>query len=114
MGTKYNGQEAYLHAYAASCFRWRCLICNKEAQDQLGIEEQFLGDGKVVFTDGIDGSKWVYCISCKSAITFNVSPDTQNNKLKPKDGLSNANLMSAKVIKVKQVTPLALQGRSTK
>ena len=50
----------------------------------------------------------------KSAITFNVSPDTQNNKLKPKDGLSNANLMSAKVIKVKRVTPPALQGRSTK
>ena len=50
----------------------------------------------------------------KSAITFNVSPETQNNKLKPKDDLSNANLMSAKVIKVKQVTPPALQGRSTK
>ena len=53
-------------------------------------------------------------VAIKSAITFNVSPETQNNKLKAKDGLSNVNLISAKVIKVKWVNPYITQGRSSK
>ena len=28
---------------------------------------QFLGDGQVVFTDAVDGSKWVFCTGCKQA-----------------------------------------------
>ena len=53
-------------------------------------------------------------VVAKSIITFNVSLQTQNNKLEAKDGLLNANLMSAKVIKVKWVTPSITQGRSAK
>ena len=67
MSTENNGQHSYLDAYAASCLGWKCLICSKEAQDQIGIHMQFVGDEKVVFTDSIDDSKWVFCTTCKQA-----------------------------------------------
>ena len=38
-----------------------------EAKDQISIEDQFLADDFVIFTDGIDGSKWVFCTTCKKA-----------------------------------------------
>ena len=57
--------DPYLHAYASDSLGWKCFICNEEAKDQIGIEEQFLADYYVVFTDCIDGSKWVFCTSCK-------------------------------------------------
>ena len=62
-----NNQDAYLQAYAVTCLGWKCFICNEEAKDQIGIQMQFLGDGQVVFTDEVDGSKWVFCTGCKQA-----------------------------------------------
>ena len=57
--------DPYLHAYACECFGWKCFIGNEEAMDQIGIEEQFLADGYVVFTDSLDRSKWVFCTTCR-------------------------------------------------
>ena len=65
MTTKPIELDPYLHAYACDCFGWKCFICNQEAKDQIGIEDQFLGDGKVVLKDGFDDSKWVFCTICK-------------------------------------------------
>ena len=48
--------DPYHHAYALSCFGWT-LVCSIEAKDQIGLEMAWLGDEKVVYTDGIDGSK---------------------------------------------------------
>ena len=59
--------DPYQHAYACDCLGWKCFICNNEAKDQIGLEEQFLADGCIVFTDGIDDSKWVFCTTCKNA-----------------------------------------------
>ena len=36
-------------------------MCNIEVKDQIGLEMAWLGDEKVVYTDGFDGSKWVCC-----------------------------------------------------
>ena len=57
--------DSYLHAHACDCLGWKCFICNGEAKDQIGIEDQFMADEYVVFTDGIDGSKWVFFSTCK-------------------------------------------------
>ena len=59
--------DPYHHGYACACLGWKCYICNEEAKDQIGIEEQFLADDFVVFTDDIDRSKWVFCTTCKKA-----------------------------------------------
>ena len=59
--------DPYHHAYACDCLGWKCFICNKEAKDQIGLEDQFLADGYTVFTDSIDGAKWVFCTTCKKA-----------------------------------------------
>ena len=59
--------DAFYQAYALSIFGWKCLICNNEAKDQIGIEMAWLGDEQVVYTDSIDGSKWVRCNVCKEA-----------------------------------------------
>ena len=59
--------DPYQPAYASYCLGWKCFICKKEAKDQIGIEDQFLADYCVVFTDGIDGSKWVFYMTCKKA-----------------------------------------------
>ena len=45
--------DAYHHAYALSIFDWKCLICNIEAKDQIGLENDWLGNEKVVYTDGL-------------------------------------------------------------
>ena len=49
--------DPYHHAYALSFFRWKCLICNIEAKDQIELEMAWPGDEKVTYTDGLDGSK---------------------------------------------------------
>ena len=46
--------DSYLHAYAYDCLGWKCFICNEEAKDQIDNKEQFMADGYIVFTDGID------------------------------------------------------------
>ena len=57
--------DSYLHAHACDCLGLKCFICNEEAKDQIGIEDQFIADDYVVFTDSIDGSKWVFYTTCK-------------------------------------------------
>ena len=61
--------DPYHHAYALSCFGWKCLVCSIEAKDQIGLEMVWLwlGDKKVVYTDSIDGSKWECCNGCKKS-----------------------------------------------
>ena len=56
------------------------------------------------------------CIAlcAKNATTCNVLLQKQRNKLKQKDGLLSAGLMSAKGINVKRVTHSTIQGRSAK
>ena len=61
-----RGAEAYLHAYAASIFGWKCVICSIEAPDQLGLNGQHTASETSVYTDGIDHSKWVTCAKCNS------------------------------------------------
>ena len=56
--------DAYEHAKCVDLFKWKCLICSVEARDQVGLEMQHIGDG-VVYTDGIDHTKWVCCHGCK-------------------------------------------------
>ena len=56
--------DAYEHAQCVESFQWKCLICSVEARDQVGLEMQHISDG-VVYTDGIDGSKWLCCNKCK-------------------------------------------------
>ena len=70
--------DSYHHAYALSCFGWKCLVCSIEAKDQIGLEMARLGDEKVVYTDGIDGSKWVCCNGCKKCFHLScVTGDTE-------------------------------------
>ena len=59
--------DPYHHAYACACLGWKCYICSEEAKDQISIEDQFLADDYVIFTDGIEGSKWVFCTTCKKS-----------------------------------------------
>ena len=63
--TKKN--KAYYHAYAVSIFGWKCIICNFEAQDQIGLENLWLADEKVVYIDQLDQSKWGFCNICKKS-----------------------------------------------
>ena len=67
MTSKPTELDPYHHAYACACFGWKCFICNGEANDQIGIQDQFLADYYVVFTDSIVGTKWVFCMNCKKA-----------------------------------------------
>ena len=67
--------DPYHHAYALSCFGWRCIVCSIEAKDQIGLEMAWLGDEKVVYTDGIDGSKWVCCNGCKKCFHLSCVTD---------------------------------------
>ena len=60
--------EAYHHAQLVQQFGWKCLICSVEAKDQMGLEEQHLADG-VIYTDNIDGTKWLFCNKCKNLLT---------------------------------------------
>ena len=67
--------EAYEHAQCVQMFGCKCYICSVEAKDQVGLETQHIVDG-VVYTDGIDGSKWVFCNKCKKTYHLNcVCPD---------------------------------------
>ena len=59
--------KAYYYAYAVSIFGWKCIICNFKAQDQIGLENSWLADEKVVYTDQLDQSKWVFCNICKKS-----------------------------------------------
>ena len=54
----------YEQAQCVQMYGWKCLICSVEAKDQVGLELQHISDG-VVYTDGFDGSKWVFCGKCK-------------------------------------------------
>ena len=70
--------EPYHHAYACACLGWKCFICNGEANDQIGIQDQHT--------------------------TFNVSPLSQSNRSMPKDGHSPVHLMNVKEKQIKRVT----------
>ena len=53
-------------------------MCSIEAKDQIGLEMAWLGDEKVVYTDGIDGSKWECCNGCKKCFHLScVTGDTE-------------------------------------
>ena len=52
--------KAYYHTYAVSIFGWKCIICNFEAQDQIGLENSWFANEKVVYTDQLDQSKWFF------------------------------------------------------
>ena len=53
-------------------------MCNIEAKDQIGLEMAWLGDEKVVYTDGFDGLKWVCCNGCKKCYHLScVTGDTE-------------------------------------
>ena len=69
----------------------------RRTKDQIGIQMQFLGDGQVVFTDQVDGLKWVssYQVQVYIPITSSVLPLVQSNNLNPRDGLLHALLMNA-------------------
>ena len=70
--------DPYHHAYALSCFGWKCLVCNIEAKDQIGLEMAWLGDEKVVYTDGFDRSKSVCCNGYKKCYHLScVTGDTE-------------------------------------
>ena len=70
--------DPYHHVYALSCFGWKCLVCSIEAKDQIGFEMAWLGDENVVYTDGIDGSKWVCCNGCQKCFHLScVTGDTE-------------------------------------
>ena len=105
--------DPYLHAYACECFGWKCFICNEEAMDQIGIEEQFLADGYVVFTDSLDHSKWVFCTTCRKPFHLKcVTTQTEHQvKLKGWPFICTFNECQGK--KIKQVTPPTSQTRST-
>ena len=70
--------DPYHHADALSCFGWKCLVCNIEAKDQIGLEMAWLGNEKVVYTDSIKGSKWVCCNGYKKC--FHLSCVTSDTK----------------------------------
>ena len=56
--------DDYEHAKCVELYGWKCYICCVEVKDQVGLEMQQIGDG-IVYTDGIDGSKWICCQKCK-------------------------------------------------
>ena len=62
--------DDYEYAKCAELYGWKYYICCVEAKDQVGLEMQHIGDGSV-YTDGIDGSKWICYQKCKK-ITWNV------------------------------------------
>ena len=71
--------EAYHYAQLAQQFGWKCLICSVEAKDQMGLEEQHLADG-VIYTDNINGTKWLFCNKCKNTYHLNcVCPNMEQN-----------------------------------
>ena len=80
-----SDQDAYLHAYAFNCLGWKCYIYNHEAKDQIGIEMQFLGDGHVVFTDQLDGSKWVFCTKCKKSYHLQCVTSSTEQQIEAKE-----------------------------
>ena len=70
--------DPYHHACALSCFGWKCLVCGIEAKDQIGLKMAWPGDEKVVYTDRIDGSKWLCCNGCKKCFHLScVTGDTE-------------------------------------
>ena len=69
--------DQYEYARCVETFQWKCLICSVEAPDQVGLEMQHLSDG-VIYTDGIDQKKWVYCNKCKK--TFHLCCVTQGKE----------------------------------
>ena len=53
-------------------------MCYIEVKDNIGLEIAWLSDEKVVYTDGIDGPKWVCCNGCKKCFYFScVTSDTE-------------------------------------
>ena len=50
--------DDYEYAKCVELYGWKYYICCVEAKDQVGLEMQHIGDG-IVYTDGIDGSKWI-------------------------------------------------------
>ena len=96
--------DSYLHAHACDCLGLKCFICNEEAKDQIGIKDQFMADGYVVFTDSIDGSKWVFCTICKKPYHLKcVTCDTEQ-QIHAKGCHLPAHSMSVKVKQTKWVT----------
>ena len=71
--------DDYEHAKCVELYSWKCYICCVEAKDQVGLEMQHIGDG-VVYTDGIDGSKWICCQNARKPITWNVSLKIKKEK----------------------------------
>ena len=96
--------EPYHHAYACACRGWKCFICNGEANDQIGIQDQFLADYYVVFTDGIDGTKWVFCMSCKKAYHLQCVTSESEQQIHAKGWHSPVHLMNVKEKQIKRVT----------
>ena len=56
--------DAAAQHWAEDWIGWKCEICFEYAKDQLGIDWQELKEECCVYTDRIDGSKWVVCDSC--------------------------------------------------
>ena len=57
--------DDYELAKCVELYGWKCFICCVEAKDQVGLEMQHIGDG-ILYTDGIDGSKWICCQKYKN------------------------------------------------
>ena len=56
--------DDYQYGKCVELYGWKYYICCVEAKDQVGLEMQHIGDG-IVYTDEIDGSKWICYQKCK-------------------------------------------------
>ena len=79
----------------------------------MDLEETFLSDKKVVFTNGFDCSKWFYCTVCKCIYHLKCVTTTTEQKLNPKGGHLSAHSISISKSESKWVTHLG-KTRSTK
>ena len=50
-------------------------------------KEQFLGDERVVFTDSIDCSKWIFCTTCKKCYLLSCVTSYTEQQVESKGGL---------------------------
>ena len=73
--------DDYEHAKCVELYGWKCYICCVEAKDQVGLEMQHIGDG-VVYTDGIDGSKWICCQKCKKTYHLECVTEHKEGEIK--------------------------------
>ena len=73
--------DDYEHAKCVELYGWKCYICCVEAKDQVGLEMQYIGDG-IVYTDGIDGSKWISCQKCKKTYHLECVTEDKEGEIK--------------------------------